>query len=118
MLTEAMNEVKSTVEAETYGVYPNDALVTPLLQPPVKIDVQAREMATGTPKFDHVVHEFGTLTLDFSKLMLGEVYAIQHVVATEIRIRENALAYQATKQKRKEKSHNTLLHQKYQEIEL
>ena len=66
-------------------------------------------MKIGTPEFDHVVHEFGTLAIDFYKIALGEVYAIQHAAATEIRILENALAYHATKQARKEKSLKALL---------
>ena len=84
MLIEAINEVKSTVEAKTYGMDPNETLVTPLLFPLVKIDVQAREMETGTPEFDNIVHEFGTLMLDFSKLYLADVYSIQHAATTEL----------------------------------
>ena len=38
-LTEAINEVRHIVEAETYDVDPNGTLVTPLLLPLVKIEV-------------------------------------------------------------------------------
>ena len=73
---------------------PNDPLVTPLMLPPVKIDIQAGAMdMIRMPDFDHVVHEFGKLKLDFSKLALGDVYATHHAPTTEIRIQENSLAY-------------------------
>ena len=74
-------------------------------------------METWTQEYDDVVHEFGTISTYFSKLMLGEVYSIEHVAMTKIRIRENALAYQATKQTRKTKIRKPLLHEKEQEIE-
>ena len=91
---------------------PSDALLTPLLLPLVKIEVQSRVMETGTQEYDDVIHEFGTLSIDFAKLTLGEVYVIQLAAATEIRIRENALAYQATKQTRKEEIRKALLREK------
>ena len=74
-------------------------------------------METGTHNFDNVVHGFETLYMDFSKLMLAEVHTFQHAAVTKIRIRENALAYQTTKMKRKEKERKTLLREKEQEIE-
>ena len=40
-LTEAINEVQHTVEAEPYSMVPNDALITSLLLLPMKIYVQA-----------------------------------------------------------------------------
>ena len=83
---EAINEVKSTIKAETYGVDPNDTLVTPLLLSPVKIDVKETTMDMGTLEFDHVLHEFGTLTMDLSKLALAKFYVVQHAATTKIRI--------------------------------
>ena len=47
-LTEAINEVQNTVEADTYGVDPSDTLVTPLQLSSVKIKVQSQAMETGT----------------------------------------------------------------------
>ena len=38
-LTEAINEVKNTVEADTYGIDPGDTLVPPLLFLPLKLDL-------------------------------------------------------------------------------
>ena len=38
-LTEAVNEVKATVEAETYGVDPSIPLVTPELVPLIKVGI-------------------------------------------------------------------------------
>ena len=93
---------------------PNDTLVTPLLFPLVNIEVQSQPMQTGTKEYDDVVHEFGTLHIDFSKLALGEVYAIHYASTTEIRIQDNSLAYQATKQQKKEKSQKALLRKKGQ----
>ena len=92
-LTEAINEVRSTIEAKTYVVDPHDTLETPLLLLSLKIEFKAQAVETGTQEFDDVFHETGTLSLDFSKLALAEVYAIQHATATEIRIQENALVY-------------------------
>ena len=50
------------------------------------------------PEFDNVVHGFEVINMDFSKLTLDEVYVVQQVAATEVRLRENAALYQATKQ--------------------
>ena len=92
-LTEAINEVQNTIEAKTYNVDPNDTLVTPLLLMRVKIDVHSWALEIGTQEYDYVVHVFETMSIDFSKLSLAEVYAIQHAYATEIEIREKSLAY-------------------------
>ena len=54
--------------------------------------------------------------MDFSKLTLAEVYAVQQEVATDICLRENAATYQVTKQKRKVIARKTLLREKEQEI--
>ena len=97
MIIDAINEVQHIVEDETCNVDPNDTLVTPLLFPSVKIEVQLWAMEIGVPEYDDVFQEFGTLSLDFSKITLSEVYGIQHATATEIRIHENTLAYQDTK---------------------
>ena len=92
-LTEAINEVWHTVEADTYYLDPNDTLVTPLLLLRVKIEVHSWALEIGTQEYDYVVHVFETMSIDFSKLALAEVYAIQHAYATEIKIREKSLAY-------------------------
>ena len=51
-------------------------------------------LETGTQEFDDVSHELGILSIDLSKLIMAELYVVQYVSATEIRIRESALAYQ------------------------
>ena len=55
--------------------------------------------------------------LDFSKLPLSEVYELQQEAVSEIRLRENDVAYQETKQQRKVKAHKSLLKEKEQELQ-
>ena len=78
-LIESINEVKSTIEADTYGVDPNVKVVTPQLVSPIKVTIQASALETEISKsaFDNVVNEFSTLRLDFSKFPLSEVYEVQ-----------------------------------------
>ena len=76
MLTEDINDVKITIETKTYGVYPNDTLVTPLLLLLVKAYIKVKEMETRMLEFDSVVHDFGTLSQYFSKLASVEVYVV------------------------------------------
>ena len=78
-LIDAINDVKTTVEAETYVVDPNLSLVIPELVPPIKVQIHGAslEIGTTTAAFDNVVKEFATLQIKFSKLSLGEVYEIQ-----------------------------------------
>ena len=75
-LTKAINEVKTTVDVETYGVDLRDTLAAPLLLPPLKLELQVKELESGMPKYDDVIQAIGTLWLDFSKLALYEVYSI------------------------------------------
>ena len=65
---------------------------------------------------DDIIQAMGTLSLDFSKLEMDEVYAFQHAATTEIRLRENVVAYQAKKEKRNVKEHKVLLRQKEDKI--
>ena len=94
-LIDAINEVKATVEAETYDVDPNVQVVPPQLVPPVKVTIQtsALEIGTSPSTFENVVNEFATLQLDFSKLPLIEVYEVQQEAATKMRLRENVVSY-------------------------
>ena len=39
-LTVAINDIKDTVEAKTYGIDPSVPLVTPTLVPPIKVLIQ------------------------------------------------------------------------------
>ena len=78
-LTDALNEVKRTIEAETYGVDPNIPLVTLELVLSIKVEIQACVMEKGISTYNNVVHEFETLSMDFSKLTLEEVYAMQQL---------------------------------------
>ena len=74
-LTEAIWKVWDIVEAETYGVDLHDTLKSPLLFALLKIEFKSQALETWTQEYDDVVHEFGTLSMDFSKLSLVEVYA-------------------------------------------
>ena len=93
---------------------PSVPLVTPNLVPPIKVQIQGRAMEIGmmTSAFDDVVKEFDTLQIEFSKLSLGEVYELQQEAVTEIRMRENVVAYQATKHPRKAKQCKAILKEK------
>ena len=84
---EAINELKSTVEAENYGVDPSISLLTPQLVPSIKVEINRWVMETGMPEYDDVVYKFEMLRIDFCKIMFPEVYAIQQVAATEVHIR-------------------------------
>ena len=75
-LIEAINEVHTTFKAEMYSVDPHDTLEAPLLLSLLKIEFKAQAIETWTQEFDDVVHEMGTLSLDFSKLALADVYVI------------------------------------------
>ena len=86
-LTEAINEVKTTVEDETYGMDPGDTLVVPLLLPPLKMELKVEALESGMEEYDDVIKEMGMLMMYFSKLPLSDVYFIEHVVVTKIFIR-------------------------------
>ena len=105
----AINEVKSTVEAETYSFDPNVTLATPDLVPPIKVKILRRALETVTET--SAVDDNSSLQIDFSKLALSEVYKVQQEAASEICLRENFVAYQATKQG-KVKAHKALLRDK------
>ena len=113
---EAINELKSTVEAENYGVDPSIPLVTPELVLPIKVELHRWVMEIGIIEYDDVVQGFEMLSINFSKLTLVEFYAVQQEAATEVHIRENAMSYHKTKQKRKAIACKTLLREKEQEI--
>ena len=85
--------MQGAVEAEIHGADPIDTLEMPILFPPLKVEIRAHILETWTPNFDYVAHELGTLSLDFSKLAMDEVYVVQHAVMTDIRIQESALAH-------------------------
>ena len=115
-ITEATNEVKTTIETETYGMDPRDTLAMPMLLLPLKMELKVWALDSGTEEYDDVIKELGILRLDFSKLPFAEIYSIHHVNATKLCIKENALAYQATKNTRKEKGCKVLINVKDQEI--
>ena len=116
-LTEAINEVKITIEAEAYGVDPNSTLEELLLFSPLKIGFNVQALETCQQAFGDVTHDFKTLIIDFSKLTLVEVYVVHHGATTRIRIQENDLAYQAKNQTIKEKRRKDLLQKNEKEIE-
>ena len=73
-LTVAINDIKDTMEAETYGTDPSMPLVTLTLVPLIKVLIQMQalevneETSTGTGD--------NSAEIDFSKLLLEEVYSI------------------------------------------
>ena len=109
-MIEAINEVKVIVEAETYGVDPNITLTTPALLTPIKVNILGCTMETEAEK--SAVDDNSTLQIHFSKLDLSEVYEIQQEATLEIRLRENVVAYQETKQGKKAKACKALLKKK------
>ena len=109
-MIEAIQVVKAIVEAMTYGFDHSIPLVTQVLVPPIKVTIQRQVLeedakTSASPKDNSV-------QIDFSKLALNEVYEIQQAATFEIRIRENVVAYQETKQQRKEKLCKALLKEK------
>ena len=94
-LIKAIQDVKATVEADTYGVDPSIPLVTLELVSPIKVMIQRKaleaEAETSAGPDDN------NTQIDLSKLALNEVYEIQHVAASKIQLREIVVAYQATK---------------------
>ena len=102
-LAKIVTEVHDAMQDETYGVDPANTLAMPVLLPPLRIEMPVQEFSTEEAKKEASVHSLDTLILDFSKITLLQIYSIQHATATEIRIWENALAYQAAKETRKEK---------------
>ena len=116
-LIDAINDVKTNVEVETYGMDPSVPLVTPELMSLIKVHIHGATLEIGTTigAFDDMVKEFTTLQIDFSKLSLGEFYEIQQVAMMEIRLRKNAVSYQETKQQRNSKQCKALLKEREKE---
>ena len=69
------------------------------------------------PELENVGHGFETLNMELYKPMLDEVYAMDWVATSKVQLRENAVSYQVTKQKRKAIVRKTLLIEKELEIE-
>ena len=67
-------------------------------------------------EFDNAIQGFENLNMEFSKITLDKSYSVKQATAIEIWFRENVVMYQATKQKRKETTHKTLLREKEKEI--
>ena len=74
--------------------------------------------STNAAETDTIFHSLDTLTLDFSKLTLPQIYSIQHATATKLRIRENVVAYQASKATRKEKAHKQVIKHQQEDLEV
>ena len=83
-LTEAIHEVKTIIKDETYGIDIGDTLATPLFFPPFKLVLQEKSLESGMEEYDDVIKAMGMLTLYFSKLVLDDVYSIQHAPMIEI----------------------------------
>ena len=62
------------------------------------------------------LHNLDTLILNFSKLTLPEIYTIQHVAVTEIRIREATAASQAAGATRKARAWTQLINRQHAEL--
>ena len=115
-LTEAIQDVKATMpEAETYGVDPSILLVTPALVPPIKVVIQRHALEVDVET--SACPDDNSAQIDFSKLALEEVYNIHQGAAFKIRLRENDVAYQESKQQRKAKLCKALLKGKEQELQ-
>ena len=90
-LIESIQDVKATVEAQTYGVDPSIQLVTPTLMLPIKVVIYRQalkpDVETSAGPDDN------SAQIEFSKLALEEVYNIQRVAVSKIWLRENVVAY-------------------------
>ena len=80
-LEEYVIEVCNTMQDETYGVDPLDTLVTLMVLPPLRIEIPTHAFSIDATKTDASVHILDTLTLDFSKIILPQIYSIQHAAA-------------------------------------
>ena len=62
---DAINNVKTTIEVDTYGMDPSVSLVTLELVPPIKVQIHGGAMETRMRigAFDDVVKEFSTLQI-------------------------------------------------------
>ena len=67
-LIEALQDVKGTVEAETYCVDPNVSLVTPALVSSIKVVIQRQELEADTET--SAGSNDNSVQIDFSKLAL------------------------------------------------
>ena len=47
-MVDSINEVKATIEAETYGMDPNVPLVVPELVPSIKVKIHGLTLEIGT----------------------------------------------------------------------
>ena len=73
-LTTNINDIKDTMEAETYGVDPNVPLVTPALVSLIKVLIQKQALeATKEASTDTTDH---SVEIYFSKLFLEDIYSI------------------------------------------
>ena len=62
-LIDSINDVKTTIEAKTYGLDPSVLLVTQELVPLIKVHIHggAMDIGMGTGALDDVVKDFTTL---------------------------------------------------------
>ena len=65
---------------------PADTLVTLMLLSPLRIEILVQAFSTEEVEKEVSVHSLDTLILDFSNLMLPQIYSIQHATTTEVRI--------------------------------
>ena len=81
-LTTAINDIKDTVEVETYGVDPNVPLVTPMLVPAIKVLIQKQALEANEET--SVGTSDNNAKIDFSKFLLEDFYIVQQVAATKL----------------------------------
>ena len=103
----AINDIKDTVEAKTYGVDPSVPLITPTFVPPIKVLIQ--KQALGANEEKSIGPCDNSTEIDFSELLLEKFYSIHQAATTELCLRKNVISYQEAKQQRKDKLRKALL---------
>ena len=71
----AINNVKDTVEDETYGIDPSVPLVAPTLVPPIKVIIQKQALEVNEETSAGASDN--NIEMEFSGLLLEDIYSIQ-----------------------------------------
>ena len=105
------------MQAESYGINQEDTLAMPVILPPLRIEIPAEEFSTKEEDNEASIHSLNTLILNFLKLTLLQIYSIHHATTIEIRIEENAFAYQAAKETKKERERKQVINCQWEDLE-
>ena len=95
------------MDTKAYRIDLNIPLLTPSWEPPIKVLIQTH--ALDVKEETTADTDNSTVEIDFSKLLLDNIHVIQQAAVAELRLRQNVVAHQAAKQKKKTKLHKTLL---------